>query len=189
MGISQEIKNNTKCAASEIANSLKRELVSGIQNDNCDMQGIAARGIKKGFLNWMSRSATGRAIQRIAKGTSTLDDFFDVADTLNPLFAVAHHVMESMRHGSCEQLRYDDMIKGALQNKPEDPAVVGCCVLQEPADKYTRVVFIYIDENDEPVFGNLENGSKPYGFYLMTKSFDDELNAAFDGQDMLVLKK
>lgn len=185
MKFSSEIKSGTKCVTSEIKGAMKQEIANSIQNGECDIKGIAEQSVKKGFLNWMSRSAVGRAVQRIAKGTSTLDDFFEVADTINPLFAVAHHVLNGLRHGSCEQLRYDDMIKGALQNRPNDPEVIGCCVLQEPADQNTRVVFIYINKNDEPVFGN---GPKPYGFYLLTKSFDDELIAAFDGNDMLVIK-
>lgn len=185
MKISNEIKSGTKNVTSEITGALKQEISSSIQKGDCDIKEIAEQSVKKGFSNWMSRSAVGRAVQRIAKGTSTLDDLFEVADTINPLFAVAHHVLNGLRHGSCDQLRYEDMIKGALQNKPNDPMVAGCCVLQEPADQNTRVVFIYIDKNDEPIFGD---GPKPYGFYLLTKSFDDELNAAFDGNDMLVIK-
>ena len=171
--------------ASEVAKSLKDEFYAGTRNDEFDMGDTAGQGVKKGFFKWLSRSAAGRAVGRIINGTSTLDDFFEITDTLNPLFVVVHQVLEGLRHGSCEELRYEDMIKGALQNKPNDLNVVGCCVLQEPADKYTRVVFIYIDKNDEPVFGD---GPRPYGFYLLTKSFDDELNAAFDGNDMLVIK-
>lgn len=185
MGYKDEIKTTSKKIASDIFSSTKQELASGIQNGQCDLQEIAKQGAKKGVSAYLDKSKTGRAVKRMIEGKSNLDDFFNVLDTLNPLFAAAHAVLNSLRHGSCEELTYDHTIKGALQNKPADPTVIGCCVLQEPADEYTRVTFIYIDQNDEPVFGN---GSKPYGFYLLTKSFDDELNEAFAGQDMLVIK-
>ena len=185
-GIVQQTKDATKSAVIDVAKGAKEEIINSIKNGDEDIPGLAKRGLVAGLTSWLSRSTTGRAVKRIFSGESTLDDFFDVTDSINPLFKVAHEMLNNLRHGSCEQLRYEDMIKGIKQNCPKnEPTVAGCCVLQEKADLNTKVIFIYIDDNDEPIFGN---GPKPYGFYLFTKSFDDELIEAFGGEDMLVVR-
>ena len=129
MGYKDEIKITSRNIASDVINSTKQELASGIQNGQCDLQEIALQGAKKGLSAYLDKSKTGRAVKRIVEGKSNLDDFFNVLDTLNPLFAAAHAVLNRLRHGSCEELTYEHMIKGALQNKPSDPAIIGCCVL------------------------------------------------------------
>jgi len=183
--LTQQAKQAAITAATDIAGEAQAEILNSIQCGERDVAQLAKKGLFAGINRWLSHSATGRAARRILDGKSTLYDLFEVTDSLNPMFALVHQMLNSFRHGSCEQLCYDDMIKGIIQNRPKDPAVAGCCVLQENADLNTRVVFIYIDANDEPIFGN---GPKPYGFYLLTKSFDDELNEAFGGEDMLVIK-
>lgn len=183
--LKQQLKTATISAAKDIVDATKEEIVAGLAGGERDIGSLAKKGLLAGISSYLSQTTSGRAVKRIFSGKSTLDDAWVVLDSVNPLFSLAHQILNNMRHGSCELLRYEDMITGILQNRPKDPSVVGCCVLQEKADTNTRVTFIYIDKNDEPVCGN---GPKPYGFYLLTKSFDDELIRQFDGKDMLVVK-
>lgn len=181
----QSLKSHLKNAAKEIAVSAVEEFVSEMQNEPDDIKDTVSKGIIGGIKNWLSTSATGRAVDRMINGKSSFEDCLNVTDTLNPLFAMAHQLLDSLRHGSCRQLCYSDMICGIMQNRPEAPDIAGCCVLLEDADPDFRITFIYIDSNDEPVFGD---GPRPYGFYLLTKSLDDELVEAFGDSDMLVVR-
>ncbi|MCQ2378272.1 MAG: hypothetical protein MJ016_03545 [Victivallaceae bacterium] len=113
-----------------------------------------------------------------------IDDALDVLDDLHPLFRLGHRFLDSMRPESCRTLTYGALIGEVLKNRPADPAVAGCCVLKETVGSNIRIIVLYIDRQDEPVFGN----DIPYGFYLLTKEFDDELTEAFGDTDMLVIK-
>lgn len=126
----------------------------------------------------------GDVAKRALDNDVGIDDALDVLDDLHPLFRLGHRFLDSMRPETCRTLTYDALIGEVLKNRPADPAVVGCCALKETVGSNLRMIVLYIDRENEPVFGN----DIPYGFYLLTKEFDNELTEAFGDTDMLVIK-
>lgn len=141
---------------------------------------------KSGLVHGLVHGKLGYTLKRIKDGEVGIDDGLDLLDDVNPLFSLAHKLVDSWRPQTCKVLTFQDVVAQVKQHMPEPKgAIVGCCALLEKDGNNIKVIFIYIDKNDEPVIGDETN---PYGFYLLTKELDEELNDLFGGESMLVIR-
>ena len=84
-------------------------------------------------------------------------------------------------------LTYKDVIEDLVKKKPNDPAIKkGAAMKKQQSDGQIEVTILYLDANNEPVWGKDENNM--YGCRIITKQLDTELLNMFGDKDIIIFE-
>ena len=95
--------------------------------------------------------------------------------------------IKSLRCHTCNIVSYKDLIAEIVTSKPDDPRIKACGVVKRDiSEKCIELTVIYLDDQNEPVWGDDPENS--YGYRKRTNKLEPELEEKFQSVDMLLIK-
>ena len=82
-------------------------------------------------------------------------------------------------------LTYEEVIKYFVTDKPADTEVCSGLIVKDEHNNGHLISQFFLDDNDELIIGQ---SNRPYGRQVIAEQLDEELNRAFDGKDLIVVK-
>ncbi len=112
-------------------------------------------------------------------------------DLIRNLEELARHLNEWLKGllptESVEQMTYAAAIEYFIDHRPPDPRVQKGAMLLQDQPKGKLLIQVFLDEQNELIC-KPPDGKKPYGRRILVHAFDEELSAAFENTDLVLVE-
>jgi hypothetical protein len=82
-------------------------------------------------------------------------------------------------------LKYSDVMNYFVNDKPKYPSIVGGAIVRESHQQGQLIMQVFLNKNNDLV---CDRQGKAYGRRLVAQKLDKELEQAFGGQNLIIVK-